>query len=140
MKMTIRVLVASVVFAFSLGMFSSQLFAQQENSLIADKGGKFHIGSSVLVGTALLKSGMYKVQHVKDGNDHVLIFRIIRMNKYKNPMGNERLGEEVVRVKCTIDPAGKTWKHTKLIMVRNSSGQKVVEAVEIAGENVLHKI
>ena len=140
MRTTIRVIVASVALAFCLGIFNSQLYAQQESSLIADKGGKFHVDSSVLVGATLLRSGMYKVQHVMEGNDHVIIFRVIRMNQYKGAMGNERLGEEVARVKCTVEPAGKPWKHTKLVLVRNASGQKVVEAVQIAGENVLHRI
>ena len=140
MKTKIKLIVTGLVLVFSLGIFSSQLFAQHESSLIADKGGKFHIGSSVLAGTALLESGMYRVQHVIEGNDHVIIFRVIRMNKYKNPMGNERLGEEVARVKCTVEPASKQWRHTKLIVVRNPSGQRVVEAVQIAGENVLHRL
>ena len=140
MKGITQFIVTSLVLAFSLGIFSSQLFAQQERSLIADKGGKFHVNSSVLVGTTLLKSGMYKVQHVMEGNDHVIIFRVIRMNQYKNAMGNERLGEELARVRCTTEPADRKWKHTKLLVVRNASGQKVVAEVQIAGENVLHRL
>ncbi len=140
MKIKMKLIVTSLVLASALSIFSSQLFAQQTSSLIADKGGKFHIGSSVMVGPTLLKSGMYKVQHVMEGSDHVIIFHVIRMNKYKNPMGNEWLGEEVARVKCTVDPAGQKWRHTKLILVRSASGQRVVEAVQIKGENVLHKL
>ncbi len=87
MKIKTKLIVTSLVLAFSLGILSSQLFAQQESSLIADKGGKFHVDSSVLVGTTLLKSGMYKVQHIMEGNDHVIIFRVIRMNRYKNRWG-----------------------------------------------------
>ncbi len=140
MKIKIKLIVTGLVLGFSLGIFSSQLSAQQESSLIADKGGKFHIGSSVLVGTTLLESGMYRVQHVMERNDNVIIFRVIKMNPYKGAMGNEQLGEEVARVNCTTEPAGRKWKHTKLMLVRNASGQRTVEAVQIAGENVLHKI
>lgn len=140
MKIKMKLIVTSLVLAFSLGIFSSHVFAQQESSLTAAKGGKFHISSSVLVGPTLLKSGMYRVQHVIEGNDHVIIFRVIRMNKYKNPMGNERLGEEVARVKCSVEPASKKWRHTKLIVDHNATGQRVVEAVQIKGENVLHKL
>jgi hypothetical protein len=139
MKSKNKLIVTTLLFGLCLGFFSSQLFAQN-NALIADKGGKFHVGSAVLAGTTLLKSGMYKVQHVIEGNDHVIIFRVIRMNRYKNAMGNERLGEEVARVKCTTEPAGKEWKNTKLILDRNAPGQRVVKAVQISGENVLHKI
>ena len=139
MKVTVRFIVASIVLAFSLSIFGSTLSAQQKSVLIADKGGKFHIGSSVLVGNSLLKAGMYKVQHVVEGTDHLLVFRVIRMNPYKG-MGNEYLGEEVARVRCTTEPAGKKWKHTKLLLIRNASGQKVVEEIQISGESVVHKI
>lgn len=140
MKTKKKAVTTIVALILSMGSMGSQLFAQQEGSLIAEKGGKFHIGSSVLVGTTLLKSGMYKVQHVREGNDHVLIFRVIRMNKYKNPMGNERLGEEVARVKCTTEPVSKKWRNPKLLVTRNASGQRVAEFVQIKGENVLHKL
>ena len=139
MKTKRKAIPTMVLLILSIGLMGSQLFAQQEGSLISDKGGKFHIGSSVLVGSTLLKAGMYKVQHVMEGNDHVLIFRVIEMNKYKNPMGNEWLGEEVARVKCTTD-ASKKWRNTKLLVVRNASGQRVVEGVQVKGENVLHKL
>ena len=59
---------------------------------------------------------------------------------YRNNMGNERLGEEIARLKCTVELIEKKWKNTKLIVVRDASGQRVVQAIQIAGENVVHKI
>lgn len=58
--------------------------------------GKLHIYSSVRVGDTLLKAGMYQVQHVMEGDNHVLIFNEIVMG-YRNNMGNQDLGEEIAR-------------------------------------------
>ena len=138
MKNNKSLITTAIALILSIGAFSSQLFAQQTNTSLVGNVGKLHIGSSVMVGKTLLEAGMYQVQHVIDGEDHLIIFRIIRMG-YRDNMGNEQLGEEVARVKCRIEPVGQRWKHTKLRLERNSSNQRVVRAVQIAGEAVLHK-
>ena len=140
MRTISRFIVALLLLTTIFLISSSQGWAQDASSVISEKGGKFHIGLSVLVGNTVLKSGMYKVQQVMEGGDHFIVFRIIRMNPYKNQMGNERLGEEVARVKCNIEPVDRRWKHTKVTISRNHFGQRVVAAVQIKGENVLHKI
>ena len=138
MKNNRRLITTAIALILSLGAFGSQLFAQQTNVSMAGKVGKFHIGSPVMVGNRLLEPGMYQVQHIKEGDSDLIVFRIIRMG-YRSNMGNEQLGEEVARVTCRIEPVGQRWKHTKLHLERNSSNQKVVRAVQIAGEAVLHK-
>lgn len=138
MKNTRRLITTAIALILSMGAFGSQLFAQQKNDSMVSKAGKLHIGSSVMVGNTLLEAGMYQVQHFTEGENHVIIFRIIRMG-YKNNMGNETLGEEVARVKCRIEPVGQRWKHTKLHVERSGSGERVVKGVQIAGEDVLHK-
>ena len=112
--------------------------AQQDQDTRTGRTGKFHT-STVIVDNILLEQGMYQVQHVTEGENHLLVFRVIDMG-YRNNMGNQRLGKVVARVKCTTEPSGKKWKDTKLVWVRIANGQKVVTAVQIAGENVLHKI
>lgn len=138
MKNTTRLMTTAVALILSIGTIGSQLFAQQTNALTVGKAGKLHIGSSVMVGNTLLKPGMYQVQHVTEGGNHLIIFRIIRMG-YRNSMGNETLGEEVVRAKCRTEPVGQRWKHTKLHLERSGSGQRAVREVQIAGEDVLYK-
>lgn len=134
-----KALITTVIaLILSLGAFSSQLFAQQTNASMGGKVGKLHIGSSVMVGNTLLETGMYQVQYIKESDNDLIVFRIIRMG-YRGNMGNEQLGEEVARVKCRIEPVGQRWKHTKLYIERNSSNQRVVRGVQIAGEAVLHK-
>ena len=137
MKESRKLITTVIALIISMGTFGSQLFAQQKTSMVG-KTGKLHIGSSVMVGNTLLKPGMYQVQHVTEGENHLIVFRIIRMG-YRDNMGNETLGEEVARVKCRIEPVAQPWKHTKLHVERNNSGQRVVTEVQIAGEEVLHK-
>jgi uncharacterized membrane protein len=138
MKNNKSLITTAIALILSVGAFSSQLFAQQTNASLVGKVGKLHIGSSVMVGKTLLEPGMYQVQRVIEGEDYLIIFRVIRMG-YRDNMGNEQLGEEVARLKCRIEPLGQRWKHTKLHLERNSSNQRVVRAVQIAGEAVLHK-
>ena len=138
MKNNRRLITTAIALILSMGAFGSQLFAQQTNPSMVGKVGKLHIGSSVIVGNTLLESGMYQVQHIKESDNDLIVFRIIRMG-YRDNMGNEQLGEEVARVKCRIVPVGQRWKHTKLHLERNISNQRVVRDVQIAGEAVLHK-
>ena len=138
MKTKNKLSLTCLVFALYLGGFGYQVSAQQE-TLIVERGGKFHVDSTVVAGSTVLKSGMYQVLHKIEGSDHVIIFRVVHMG-YRNNMGNERVGEESARLKCTVEPVAKKWKNTKLIVVRDASGQRVVQAIQIAGENVVHKI
>lgn len=138
MKNNRRLITTAIALILLVGTFGSQLLAQQKNSLIAGRIGKLHIGSSVMIGHSLLKPGMYQVQQVTEGENHLIIFRIITMG-YKNNMGNETQGEEVSRVKCRTEAAGQRWKHTKLHLERGGSGKRVVTEVQIAGEDVVHK-
>ena len=139
MKNSRKLITMAIALILSMSTLGSQLFAQQKNALMVGKVGKLHIGSSVMVDKTLLKPGMSQVQQVTEGENHLIIFRIIRMG-YKNNMGNEWLGEELARVKCRIEPVGQRWKHTKLHLERSGSGKRVVREVQIAGEEVLHKL
>ena len=138
MKNNKKLITMAIAFILAMGAFGLQLFAQQETVPVVGKAGRFHT-ASVVVGNTLLEQGMYQVQHVTEGENHVLVFRVIDMG-FRNNMGNQTLGKEVARVKCTTEPAGKKWKDTKLHFERNSSGQRVVTEVQIAGETVLHKL
>lgn len=139
MKKSRKVTTMAIALILSMGTVGSQLFAQQKSESMDGKAGKLHIGSSVMAGNTLLEPGMYQVQHIMEGDSDLIVFRIIRMG-YRSNMGNEQLGEEVARVTCQIEPVGQRWKHTKLHLERNSSNQRVVRAVQIAGETVLHRL
>ena len=92
--------------------------------------------SKVRVGDVLLKSGMYHVQHVVEGSDHVIVFKPVTMPAGKEfPMWEEK---EVVTLKCKIERVDKSVRNTKVQLGRNASGERVIESIQIAGEKVKH--
>src|SRR5581483_9496213 len=63
-------------------------------------------------GDTILNPGMYQVQHVAEGGDHVIIFKEVGMAAgYK--MGNTPVGKEVARVRCNVEPVAKAATNTK---------------------------
>jgi hypothetical protein len=120
-----------------IGTFSLSSYAQQRETLRVGKKGEIHLNSPVRAGGALLKPGMYRVQHVVEGEDHVVIFREVSMGAgYR--MGSTWEGKEVARVKCKIEPADKQVSKTKIYLRTNAAGEKEIAEVQVAGESVKH--
>ena len=114
--------------------------AQHEGMVRADKKGVIHTNSTLRVGGALLKPGMYQVQHLLEGDNHVITFREIDMRyTYKEPaMMALPAGAEAARVQCNTEPANKKWRSTTLLLRTNAAGEREVAEVRIKGENVKH--
>jgi hypothetical protein len=105
--------------------------------VVIGKKGVFHFTNVVKVGEVALQPGMYEVQHVEEGSDHVLVFKEVGMQAgYKH--GNTPVGKEVARVKCTIEPVSKKVSNTKLTLRTNAKGEREVAEVEVAGEAFRH--
>ena len=120
-----------------IGAFSLPSYARQRETLRVGKKGEIHLDSPVRAGDALLKPGMFRVQHVVEGEDHVLIFREVSMVAgYR--MGSTPVGKEVARVKCKVEPADKKMSNTKIYLRTNAAGEKEIAEVQVAGENVKH--
>jgi len=128
----------SAILVLLLGLFSIPALAQHREMLLVGKKGDFHISSSFRAGNTLLKPGMYQVQHVLEGADHVIVFREMKMPgpfEKGRTMMDSKLGEEI-RVKCKIEPISAKAKDTKLFLRTNTAGEKEVAEVQIKGENV----
>ena len=94
------------------------------------------LSKRVWAGDVRLKSGMYHVKHVVDGNTHVIVFKPVTLPGGKGfPMWEER---EVVRLECRVEPATKEVRNTKLRLGKNAAGQLVILEIQIAGEKVKH--
>jgi hypothetical protein len=105
--------------------------------VVIGKKGVFHFTRVVKVGKVALQPGMYQVQHLEEGNDHVLVFKEVGMQAgYKH--GNTPVGKEVARVKCTIEPISKKVSNTKITLRTNARGEREVAEVEVAGEAFKH--
>ena len=146
---TVKALGVSALLVLVTAMLSLPLMAQDHqshhqkrsgNEVIIGKKGVIHTTSALRVGGALLKPGMYQVQHLLEGDNHVITFREIDMRyAYREPtMMALPAGAEAARVQCKIEPANKQWKSTTVILRTNTEGEKEVYEVRVRGENVKH--
>ena len=110
---------------------------QDRSSKSASRTGMVRLSKSVWAGDVRLKRGMYHVKHVVDGNGHVLVFRPVAL-----PAGYKEFamfeGKEVARLACTVEPATKQVRNTKVRLARNAAGDLVIQEIQIAGERVKH--
>jgi hypothetical protein len=112
---------------------------QKGQTLTVGKKGEVHFTSEVKAGDTVLKPGMYQVQHLEEGADHVIVFKEMSMPAgYK--MGNTPVGKEVARLKCKVEPVEKKASNTKITMRTNAVGEKEIAEVQVAGEAFKHKL
>lgn len=137
MKTKIKFVATVVTLAIALGLFSSQVLAQHHDHLTVGKKGMVRLSSKVRVGDRLLEPGMYHLQHVVEGADHVFVFKPVTM-----PAGYREYsmveGGEIVRLKCRVEPVAKEVSNTKITFGRNPAGERTIEGIQVPGENVKH--
>ena len=137
MRSTTRLTVMSMALIALLAAFAAPLFAQQTHTLSANKKGMARFSSKVRVRDLVLPAGMYHVQHVVEGSDHVIVFKPVTMpSGFKEYQMTE--GREVVRLKCRVSPVDKSVRNTEIKLGRNAAGERVIEEIQIAGEKVKH--
>lgn len=110
---------------------------QVGQALTAGKKGEVHFTTAVKAGDALLKPGMYQVQHVVEGDDHVIVFKEMEMPAAYR-MSNTPVGKEVARIKCKVEPVDKKAGNTKITLQANDKGEKEITEVQVAGEAFKH--
>lgn len=135
MKQTL--LTTFAICAALLGFSALTADAQKYETISEKKTGKTHFGKAVRVGGKTLEAGMYQVQHADENGEHIVIFRTVEMG-YRGNMGNQTLGTEVARVKCTVEAVAKKVGGTKVLIRRNAAGDREVFEVWIRGENFKH--
>jgi hypothetical protein len=118
--------------------------AGTNTEIVIGKRGVLHFMDSVKAGDVILPPGMYVVEHVVDGPEHVVVFTQLSMEGAAQKhifMPNENdPGTERARVKCSVEPVAKKWGRTRLILRTNASGEKEVTEVRIRGEAVIHRL
>jgi len=136
---TISFLILATVLSLSTLAQAQQAHHQNTTGeeLAIGKKGEVHFTAAVKAGDATLKPGMYQVQHVVEGSEHVIIFKEMEMQAgYK--MGNTPVGKEVARIKCKLEPVAKKVSNTKITLRTNAAGEKEVAEVQVAGEAFKH--
>ena len=94
------------------------------------------LSKRVWAGDVRLKSGMYHVKHVVDGNTHVIVFKPVTLPGGKGFLMWEE--KEVVRLECRVEPVMKSVSNTKMVLGENTEGEPVIQEIQIAGEKVKH--
>ncbi len=149
---TVKTLAAGALLIMAAGMLSLPILAQDHKGhegmaghkamgkdVIIGKKGQVHFATQVKAGDTVLKPGMYQVQHVMEGSDHVIVFNEVGMTAgYK--MGNTPLGKEVARIKCKVEPVTKKVSNTQITLRTNAAGEKEIAEVQVAGEAFKHLI
>lgn len=103
------------------------------------KTGMLRISEPVWAGDIKLKSGMYHVKHVFDGDKHVLVFKSVALLAgYKESSMFEE--KEVARMECRVEAVARSTSNTKMLLGRNAARESIIEEIQIAGEKVKHVV
>jgi hypothetical protein len=82
------------------------------------------LAETAKVGTEVLPAGEYKVTHVMEGAEHIMIFKA-RKQEY--------------RIKCNMEPLNAKAKVTQF-EYKTEDGQRVLESMVFQGDTVKHVI
>ncbi len=116
-----------VVALISLLLVSLAALAADTKAMGVGKTQNVTFIDTVQVGNTTLKAGDYRVQHVMDGGQHVLVFRSAGKNK------------EEARVNCTMVELPKKADQT-LLTFDTSAGQKKLSSIIFRGETYKHQL
>ena len=100
--------------------------AAAEQPMVAWKSQSLNFNSDVKVGTQLLRAGEYRVEHVMDGTQHVLVLT--------PQQGKDRAA---VRIACAMKPLAAKAKQTEQ-HYRFEGNDKVLVSLIFKGDTVEH--
>jgi hypothetical protein len=138
---TIRMIAAFAMVVLAIAAFNIPASAQKAG-LAADftigKKGEVHFNIPVKAGGAVLQPGMYQVQHLVEGGDHIVIFKEMEMPAGYRHSNIPVSKEAAARVKCNIEPVDTKVSNTKITLRTNAAGEKEIAEVQVAGEAFKH--
>lgn len=77
------------------------------------------------IGTQVLTAGEYKVTHVMEGAEHIMVFK---------------QGKQEYRVKCNLEPLSAKADATQVWYEPDANGARVLQAIVFRGDTVRHVI
>ncbi len=132
----IGVSLALVLVAAAMTVRVSAQHSSVEHDNKSWKKGMLRLPKSAWAGDIRLKSGMYHVKHVLDGNTHIIVFKPVTMPGGKGfPIWEEK---EVARVECRVETATKSVNNTKVVFSKTNAGDRSIKEIQIAGEKFRH--
>jgi len=82
---------------------------------------------NVRVADTMLPAGDYKILHVMEGQDHIMVFRQVGV---KNPVE--------VRAKCTLVALNEPVAQSQKVFELNGSNERVLKALLFKGDHAKH--
>jgi hypothetical protein len=134
----IRPAAAVALLVLSVGTFSASADTQKNPDFTIGKKGEVHFNIPVKAGSAVLKPGMYQVQHLLEGRDHIILFKEMEMPAGYRHGNTPVANEAAARIKCTVEPVTKKVRNTTITLRTNAAGEKEVAEVQVAGEAFKH--
>ena len=102
---------------------SVMLCAQQAAGFKANR--MVLLSEQAKVGAQVLPAGEYKVTHVMEGSEHIMVFK---------------QGKQEYRVKCNMEPLNAKAESTQFWYENDASGQRVLQSMQFKGDTVRHVI
>lgn len=122
-----KILFLKFVIFIAVGtLFTIPGLAQKEKKTIGvDKEGEFHVSSPIKVGDQMVKKGMYQMYRVDINTEPFIVIRRVAMTYYGKTMGSMKRGDEVVRLKCTIQRVDEENKKSKILLIQTIPNEHV---------------
>lgn len=152
MNKTIKAIAINLLLALSMSAFGVAAKAQdkmdkmggmkmgkEKMEMVVGKKGILNFNSSVHAGDTVLKSGTYQVQHVAEGDNHIIVLKEVPSGQGFRG-GNTSPGKEVARLMCDYAPSAKRWSNTTIMLRTNDKGEKEIAEIHVAGEMFVHTI
>jgi hypothetical protein len=79
------------------------------------------------VGDVLLPKGEYQVQHTMEGENHIMVFKQLRVSKPAE-----------AHIKCQLVPLTAKADTTQKVYVLNASNERVLQALIFRGDTAKH--
>lgn len=117
--------IKAAFFAIFIGFLASPAIAQKEKLIGVDKDGDFHIDSATRIGDRTVTKGMYQIYRVDINAEPFIVIRKVAMTNYGKTMGSLERGEEVVRLKCTIQPVAGENKKSKILVRKTAENERI---------------
>jgi hypothetical protein len=106
-------------------LFTIPGLAQKETLIGVDKDGEFHVSSPIRVGDTIVEKGMYQIYRVDINTTSFVVIRKVAMTYFGKTMGSMKRGDEVVRLKCTIQRVDDENKKSKILFTQNTATERV---------------
>jgi hypothetical protein len=115
------------------------LVSAQTESIRIGKKGEIELNQPTRVGTTLLQSGHYQVQHTIAEGRHYVVFREqVRLNRRHTT--TPASGPEVARVPCSVLTLGKPARFSFAYRKLGPDGMAILTEIRIADEPAGHII